>query len=98
MFADCALPQDGYLIEYGFAEPPKFVTADHPRGFPGDSFSAPSLHFRHGFRVNVIWCDGHVSSERFDWAPDENVYGGDNGLWGVGWFGPRDNSYFDTQR
>lgn len=98
MFADAALPQDGYLIEYGFVEPPKAVSAEHPHGAPGESFLSPSLHFRHYGRVNVIWCDGHVTSEKWEWAPEENIYGASNRRWSVGWFGPRNNYFFDRVR
>ncbi len=96
MFADAAIPQEGYLIEYSFVEPPKAVSYDHPRGFPGESFMSPSMHFRHYGRANVLWCDGHVSSERWEWAPDENAYGARNSRWSVGWFGPQNNYYFDN--
>jgi len=96
MFADAAIPQDGYLIEYSFVEPPKPADTEYPGGRPGGDFMAPSLHFRHEGRVNVVWCDGHISSERWGWAPESNVYGGSNYRWGVGWFGPPDNYYFDS--
>jgi prepilin-type N-terminal cleavage/methylation domain-containing protein/prepilin-type processing-associated H-X9-DG protein len=96
MFADAAMPQDGYIVEYGFLEPPHFVTQDAPKGNPDWGFASPSLHFRHNGRVNVVWCDGHISSEKWEWAPDgPNIYGGVNVRWAVGWFGPRDNRYFD---
>jgi len=96
MFADAAMPQDGYIVEYGFLEPPLFVTPDSPKGNPDWGFASPSLHFRHNGRVNVVWCDGHVTSEKWGWAPDgENIYGGVNVRWAVGWFGPHDNTYFD---
>ncbi|HNT88184.1 MAG TPA: thrombospondin type 3 repeat-containing protein, partial [Candidatus Hydrogenedentes bacterium] len=56
MFADAAMPQQGYIVEYGFLEPPRFVSKDHPHGQPGnDLFASPSLHFRHYGRVNVCW-------------------------------------------
>ncbi len=96
MFADAAIPQDGYLVEYGFLEPPHYVTSEHPQGMEGDYLMAPTIHFRHNMRVNVVWCDGHISSEPWGWAPDTNVYGGSNVQWGVGWFGPRNNFYFDA--
>ena len=96
MFADAALPMNGHILEYGFVEPPKPVSYEHPRGLPGDSYSSPSLHFRHYGRVNVIWCDGHVSSEQWEWAPEENAYGEKNSRWSVGWFGPKHNFYFDS--
>ncbi|HOV59938.1 MAG TPA: prepilin-type N-terminal cleavage/methylation domain-containing protein [Candidatus Hydrogenedentes bacterium] len=96
MFADAAMPMNGRIIEYSFIEPPRPVSVDHPRGMPGDDvYLSPSLHFRHYGRVNVIWCDGHVSSERWTWAPEENVYGERNAWWMVGWFGPDTNLYFD---
>jgi prepilin-type N-terminal cleavage/methylation domain-containing protein/prepilin-type processing-associated H-X9-DG protein len=96
MFADAALPQRGYIIEYGFVEPPKAVSHEYPHGMPGDSFMSPSLHFRHFGRVNVVWCDGHISSEKWEWAPDSNAYLATNSQWAVGWFGPKDNYYFDS--
>lgn len=96
MFADAALPQESGIIEYSFVEPPKKVSYEHPRGAPGDAFMAPSLHFRHFGRVNVVWCDGHISSEPWGWAPRENYDGGNNHRWGVGWFGPKNNFYFDN--
>ncbi len=95
MFADAALPQENHLIEYSFVEPPKTVSYKYPHGEPGDYFMSPSLHFRHYNRVNVIWCDGHISSERWGWAPEENAYGAKNAQWRVGWFGPENNKYFD---
>lgn len=96
MFADAAIPQNGDIIEYSFVEPPKAVSYNHPRGQPGDYFMSPSLHFRHYGRVNVLWCDGHVSSERWEWAPEENAYGEKNSRYSVGWFGPKNNFYFDA--
>ncbi len=98
MFADAALAQDGYIIEYGFVEPPHFVTNDFPQGNSTWGFASPSLHFRHDMRVNVVWCDGHISSERYEWTTDENVYGGLNRRFGVGWFGPKSNLYFDSEK
>lgn len=95
MFADAALPQRGFICEYGFVEPPKWVDAQHPHGDPGSGFMSPTLHFRHYGRVNVVWCDGHISSERWEWAPERNVYRARNSRWAVGWFGPKNNYYFD---
>lgn len=97
MFADAAIAQDGYLIEYGFLEPPYFVTDDKPEGNVDWGYASPSLHFRHDFRVNVVWCDGHVTSERWGWTTGENIYGGWNGKWGIGWFGPKSNYLFDCR-
>ena len=97
LFADAALPQAGYLIEYGFVEPPHPVSVDHPQGDPHAGWMlAPSIHFRHHGRANVLWADGHITSERWEWAPATNVFGGNNRLWGVGWFGGEDNRLFDS--
>jgi len=96
MFADAAIPQDGYLVEYSFVEPPLEVSAEHPRGRPGAVRLSPTMHFRHYGRANVLWADGHITSERWEWAPEENVYGGSNYRYGVGWFGPASNYYFDS--
>ena len=95
MFADAALPQDGYLIEYGFLEQPHYVSPEYPQGNPEFGVMNPSLHFRHNGRVNVVWADGHISSERWEWGPKKNIYGGNNRRWGIGWFGPENNYYFD---
>jgi len=97
MFTDAALPQDGYVIEYGIAEPPMFVTPEHTRGNPDWGFASPSIHFRHNGRANVLWADGHVTSEKFAWTTETNIYGARNAAWGVGWFGPRNNYFFDSQ-
>jgi prepilin-type processing-associated H-X9-DG protein len=99
MFTDAALPRGHpaqHLIEYSFAEAPLWVFdmgsgAEPMAGF----FADPSIHFRHGQRSNVAWCDGHVGGEPMTWTTPTNVYGGNNRLFGVGWFGPEDNSLFD---
>ncbi len=96
MFADAALPEGPDLIEYGFLEPPHFVSEDAPKGNSAFGLSSPSLHFRHYGRVTVIWCDGHVTSEKWSFAPVSNVYDGNNRRWGVGWFGPENNRFFDS--
>ena len=100
MFADAAMPQPGDLIEYGLIWPPYSVSPENPTGDPDDTVNvawemAPSIHFRHNQRANVVWCDGHISSEPWGWAHGQfNVYNGNNYQWGVGWFGPKDNSLF----
>jgi prepilin-type N-terminal cleavage/methylation domain-containing protein/prepilin-type processing-associated H-X9-DG protein len=97
MFTDAALPQDGYLVEYGFAEPPLFATPEHPEGNTEWGVAAPSIHFRHDGRANVLWADGHITSEKFGWTTDTNIYGARNAAWSVGWFGPQTNYFFDSQ-
>jgi len=95
MFADAAMPQEGHIVEYSFIEPPLYVDPGHPHGDKDGEFANPSIHFRHYGRANVLWCDGHITSERIDWTVDFNIYNGNNRQWGIGWFGPKDNTYFD---
>jgi prepilin-type N-terminal cleavage/methylation domain-containing protein/prepilin-type processing-associated H-X9-DG protein len=94
MFADSGFPSGERIIEYGFLEPPYAVDEDHPKGNTAWGMMTPTLHFRHMTRVNVMWCDGHVSSEKFGWTTDS--WSGNTARAGLGWFGPEDNSYFDT--
>jgi prepilin-type N-terminal cleavage/methylation domain-containing protein/prepilin-type processing-associated H-X9-DG protein len=103
MFADSAIAQDGYIIEYGQLWPPYFASPDNPTGDPTQSMhpnkANPGVHFRHMFRANVVWCDGHISSERWGWSHDRDNIGYsdcDNYRWGIGWFEPDDNRLFYT--
>ena len=100
MFADAAIAWEKGLIEYGFVEPPYFPTKEKPAGNTDWGLAIPSIHFRHHGRANVVWCDGHISSEKWAWAPRTNAVwagGGDNYRWGTGWFGPKNNYYFDSR-
>jgi prepilin-type processing-associated H-X9-DG protein len=96
MFSDAALASNGHVIEYGFVEPPYFPSPDKPTGNVDWGLAAPSMHFRHNGRVNVVWCDGHVTSEKWEWGPESNYYGGNNRAAALGWFGPKNNSNFDV--
>lgn len=84
MFADAAFLQGRgssiRLIEYSFAEPPRFASGGTPW---------PSIHFRHRNHANVAWCDGHVSSESMDRSDARSA------SHALGWFGPDDNRLFD---
>ena len=84
MFTDAAMAYPD-LIEYSFVEPP---LAD---GVP----SSPSIHFRHSGRANVVWLDGHVTSQLMEWTYPTNAYGATNASLNLGFFGPKDNSLFD---
>lgn len=89
MFADSAFVAGG-LIEYSFAEP-RF----HPQ-FEGRA--DPSLHFRHGGRAQVVWCDDHVTAEDWTFTWSSGFYRGDPRRYGVGWFGRADdNGFFDLR-
>lgn len=91
MFTDSAFTQPAptRLIEYSFAEPPKF----------GGTDADPSIHFRHRGAANVAWLDGHVTAETLGFTRG-NIYGvseAQNGSFGIGWFGADDNTLFDRQ-
>lgn len=91
MFCDAAFPQPyddpRYLIEYSFAEAMRFVDGQPPKE---EGEAQPSIHFRHGGRANVVWCDGHVSSEQLAVTNNSTF-----AQWNIGWFGTPDNSLFD---
>lgn len=88
MFTDAAFSKPEGVQEYSFAEP-WFWPA-----FPGKP--DPSVHFRHGGKANVAWCDGHVSAESPSRMGGKNSYGGDDAKAQIGWFGPeRDNGYWN---
>lgn len=84
MFADAAYMQGNgakaKLIEYSFAEPPRFAGGGTPW---------PTIHFRHRGKANVAWADGHVTAEILDRT------GARGAAQHLGWFGPDDNTLFD---
>ena len=98
MFTDAGMARGdsgSYVQEYSFCEPPYFIAPDRTRS---NERSTPTIHFRHGGRALVAWCDGHVTCERMTFTtPGLNVYQGNNGAANTGWFGPDDNSLFDTE-
>lgn len=90
MFTDAAFVTTG-LTEYSFAEP-RF----HPES-PGNR-ADPSIHFRHGDRASVAWCDGHVDEHKRTLSWSSGLYETDPGPLRVGWFGAADdNSLFDLK-
>ena len=91
-FADCAIAFPS-LIEYSFVEPPRDAWGNE---------TSPSMHFRHksgkqAGSANVAWVDGHVTGEQFEWTYRVNVYGADNAASRLGFFGPRDNRFFERK-
>lgn len=95
MFTDTAFPRANGLQEYAYCEP--FRSIDAAGRLRGTL--SPSVHFRHGDRANVAWCDGHVSAEKSTKVGGGNIYGGDAGKWKIGWFGPsEENGYWNPAR
>ena len=107
----------GKLIEYSFAMPNYYTNASRfdstvydtnpDPNYPPDTVDlsrscSPSLNFRHTGSANVLWCDGHVSSEGplysrtltmtslSTWAQMSVNYA----AYSLGWFGADDNSPF----
>lgn len=76
------------LIEYSFAEA-FFALSDTPP-ITETSPAVPSIHFRHRGAAQVVWCDGHVSSELM-----QTAYGAAHTAMGLGWFGGPDNKLFN---
>lgn len=97
MFGDTAMPQANGIAEYSFLEAPYWQTQPDPNPI-GAVSPDPSTHFRHNGHANIIWCDGHASSEQMSFTTAVNVFGGDNNKAKVGWFGPRtNNAYWKTE-
>ena len=97
MFADAAMAQaDGqgeYLTEESFIYPPYMLNGQKPASEWG--LAVPTMHFRHGGRANIAWCDGHVDLRQMSFSyPGQTAYGADPQQWGLGWYGPKDNSLF----
>jgi prepilin-type N-terminal cleavage/methylation domain-containing protein/prepilin-type processing-associated H-X9-DG protein len=98
MFTDSAIPsptvqrRDAHLIEYSFCEPPYAIV-----GASTWHTTSPTVHFRHNGMANVVWCDGHVTSQKMSFTTPTNAYEADNAAFEVGWFGPDDNSLFDRE-
>jgi len=83
MFADTAYAAGSAkkpkLIEYSFCEPASWSGGGEPW---------PTIHFRHGGKACVAWCDGHVTEEVLART------GARGAQQKLGWFAPADNSVF----
>lgn len=95
MFTDTAFARAAGLQEYAFCEPRQWV---NPNGKLRGRL-IPSVHFRHGGRTHVAWCDGHVSAEEpTELGGPDAYYGGEPGKWKLGWFGPAaSNGYWNPR-
>ena len=96
MFADTALAREDGLQEYPFAEPYQWVAPNGRLAGP----LAPSVHFRHGGKANVVWCDGHATAESPGrLGSGKNLYGGDEGKHSLGGVGPEaENGWWNPRR
>ena len=90
MFATTALAVDDTLQEYPFTEP---YFWSNGRGRELGSFQ-PSTHFRADGKAIVGWSDGSVTLELPTTFTGPNYYGGNNGRFKIGWFGPRGRNGF----
>lgn len=101
MFTDAAMVLMGdagnVLIEESFAYPP-YLVSTNASGSMSATEASPSVHFRHGGRASVGWCDGHVTCETMSCTLEhENAYGVASKPYNLGWFGPKDNSLWDNR-
>tara|TARA_R100000027_G_scaffold43940_2_gene33054 strand:+ start:4091 stop:4942 length:852 start_codon:yes stop_codon:yes gene_type:complete len=100
MFTSTALVKGGGLVETGDSVPYRAVSS----GGRLRSVMTPTVHFRFEGQALVAWADGHVTFEDPNEASIEhNVYGDDNSMFSVGWFGPVDwngywNPHYDEER
>ena len=88
-FADGAYAGDVGVIEYSFLE---------PRFWPHipDARPDPSTHFRHNGRANIVWLDGHVTSEPLTFTWSSGLTLTDPAKASIGWAGQDDdNSLYD---
>ncbi|MGZ0654467.1 type II secretion system protein [Coraliomargarita sp. W4R72] len=94
MFTSTAIVRGQGIVETGFTQPYRHLQA----GQLGETATA-TVHFRFKGRAVVAWADAHVSFEvPNDASTDWNVYGDDNGMFSVGWFGPTDwNGYWNPK-
>ncbi len=77
------------LIAYSFAEPPTQLPAT-------TGPTVPSIHHRHvGRTAQVAWADGHADAQPF---ADTLLAGrAVRERFGLGWFGPATNAWFDLE-
>lgn len=91
MFTDTAFPamRNGrnVAIEYSFAEPYRSVLE---YGLLGGGMD-PTIQFRHLNKANVLWVDGHVTTESMSFSKNRGAFKQLN----IGWFGARNNDLFD---
>ncbi|MFH0965110.1 MAG: type II secretion system protein [Planctomycetota bacterium] len=89
--------------EYPFCEPPFYLESDDwmPPLSPNPNstwgMANPSIHFRHngGGATNVLWMDGHVTTEPWGFTKDgPNIFGAYNRYARLGWFGERSHRPF----
>ena len=99
MFTDAAMVTAGTngaaLVEESMAYPPYLPDSS---GAVDTTLMSPSIHFRHGGRACIGWCDGHVTSVAMSFSMEsENAYGVESKPYNLGWFGPCDNSLWDNR-
>jgi len=98
--------QELRYCEYPFCEPPFYLEGGGPWGTdpplapnPGSPWgmASPSIHFRHngGRAVNVLWMDGHVTTEQWGFSKEgPNYYGAYSKYAALGWFNERSHRLF----
>ena len=81
ILSDAAGIRSGVIVENYDLGAPYYKTID---GVSWNQLS-PSMHFRHNGFANVVWCDGHITSERMSYS--RTMYGKDYESVNIGWIG-----------
>jgi prepilin-type processing-associated H-X9-DG protein len=59
---------------------------------------SPTVHFRHNYKTNIAWADGHVTATKIpDDYDDIDAYLERFREWQLGMVDPVDNSLFDLK-
>lgn len=80
ILADCASISGGVIVE-GYELNAPYYYGEPMDGGDLDWYSlTPKMHFRHNGLANVVWCDGHITSERmsYSWTMYGRDYEGAN--------------------
>lgn len=94
MFADAAHLRNGQLVEIDEISVPYSLYNASPAQLqtkrPTTTVNTAKIHFRHAKMANVVWVDGHATSELRQWCREP-----DRAAAGLGNFGPDDNTLYD---
>jgi prepilin-type N-terminal cleavage/methylation domain-containing protein/prepilin-type processing-associated H-X9-DG protein len=94
MFADAAHLRSGQLVEIDEISIPYSLynapLSQLQTRRPTSTTNTAKIHFRHAGMSNVVWVDGHASSETRQWCREP-----DRAAVGLGNFGPDDNTWYD---
>jgi len=68
ILSDAAYIRSGVIVETYKLSAPYYYGEPMGGGSPEWRARNPKMHFRHNGLANVVWCDGHVTSERMSYS------------------------------